>query len=468
LTVRDRLNSYPGTFSVRPATDADLDTLTRFKGPVALHRDRLRDMASGDLQYFVVESDAEPVQLKAGSLRKEIIGYGMIVVRWPETWSDLPHQDQLPVLVDLFIEPGVRGKGAGTFLIHKFEEYAVSRGCRRLYLSVDPVENPRTHQLYLRLGYLPLQEEPYLDDWEFTDSDNNIHRGKEMAIDMVKELSEGTENSALLSNIEVIHPGILRRHIRHALFDFDGTVSLIRQGWQEVMIPMMVEVLLQTPDHESVNELYPVVREFVELLTGKQTIYQMIRLAEEVTKRGGVPLDPLEYKKQYLELINMHIADRIAGLKAGRIIPEQMMVPGVATMLEALRERGVILYLASGTDEVYVKEEAAALDITGYFCGIYGARDDYKSFSKKIVIDRILAENQLSGPDLVSFGDGYVEIENTVAAGGIAVGVASDEVSRQGIDAWKRQRLISAGADIIIPDFRPWRELVAYLFEEDG
>ena len=28
-----------------------------------------------------------------------------------------------------------------------------------------------------------------------------------------------------------------------ALFDFDGTVSLIREGWQEVMIPYFVEVL---------------------------------------------------------------------------------------------------------------------------------------------------------------------------------------------------------------------------------
>ncbi len=47
------------------------------------------------------------------------------------------------------------------------------------------------------------------------------------------------------------------------------------------------------------------------------------------------------------------------------------------------------------------------------------------------------------------------------------MGVASDEVNRQDIDEWKRQRLISAGADIIIPDFRPWEDLIAYLLKEE-
>jgi phosphoglycolate phosphatase len=92
--------------------------------------------------------------------------------------------------------------------------------------------------------------------------------------------------------------------------------------------------------------------------------------------------------------------------------------------------------------------------------------DDYQNYSKKMVIDRILNENGLSGSELVTFGDGYVEIENTKAVGAIAVGVASDEANRQGIDEWKRKRLIDAGADLIIPDFRPFERLIAYLFLE--
>jgi hypothetical protein len=67
---------------------------------------------------------------------------------------------------------------------------------------------------------------------------------------------------------------------------------------------------------------------------------------------------------------------------------------------------------------------------------------------------------------LLAFGDGFVEIEETKKAGGIAVGVATDEANRQGIDEWKRERLIQAGADVIIPDFREQEELIQYLWEE--
>ena len=211
------------------------------------------------------------------------------------------------------------------------------------------------------------------------------------------------------TSIEIINPHIPRGHIRHTLFDFDGTVSLIREGWQGVMIPMMVEILLETPRHESEEELHAVVTEFVDRLTGKQTIYQMIQLCEEVRQRGGEPLDPLEYKWMYLDRLWERIKGRVAGLKSGQIEPEDMMVPGTVPLLEALRARGVSCYLASGTDEVYVLDEVAALGLPPYFAGIYGALDDYQNYSKKMVIERILNENRLSGPEFVTFGDGYVE-----------------------------------------------------------
>ena len=51
-------------------------------------------------------------------------------------------------------------------------------------------------------------------------------------------------------------------------------------------------------------------------------------------------------------------------------------------------------------------------------------------------------------------GDGFVEIQEIRKAGGVAIGIASDEERRQGINAWKRGRLIEAGADVIIGDYR--------------
>ena len=69
------------------------------------------------------------------------------------------------------------------------------------------------------------------------------------------------------------------------------------------------------------------------------------------------------------------------------------MVHGARQLLDSLQQRGVALYLASGTDENFVKQEAAALDVSRYFGDhIYGAQDDYRQFSKKMVIERILRE----------------------------------------------------------------------------
>lgn len=282
---------------------------------------------------------------------------------------------------------------------------------------------------------------------------------------------QAARNARTLSHaaqIELVRPDHPPGEIRHALFDFDGTLSLIREGWQGVMIPMMVEALLATPGAEDEATVTRVVREFVTRLTGKQTIYQMIQLATEVERRGGTPLEPLAYKHLYHDRLWRRIAQRVADLEAGRADPEEMMVPGSQEMLAALRARGVRCYLASGTDEEYVRREAALLGLTGYFSAIHGAQDDYKRFSKHMVIQQIIAENNLSGHELVAFGDGYVEIEDTCRAGGLAVGVASNEAERRGLDEWKRSRLIQAGAHIIVPDFREHEALVGYLFEGES
>jgi phosphoglycolate phosphatase len=270
------------------------------------------------------------------------------------------------------------------------------------------------------------------------------------------------------SCIEIIHPEIERGKIHTALFDFDGTISLIREGWQSIMIPMMVEILVQTPGSEGQAEIEGVVDEFVSQLTGKQTIYQMIQLCEEIERRGGTAEDPFYYKQCYNDRLNRHIESRIESLKSGQTKPEEMVVPEAFTWLNALKRRGVICYLASGTDEKYVFEEVELLGIAHYFSGVYGAKDDYKNFSKKMIIDHIIQSHQLHGSNFVAFGDGYVEIEDSKSVDGIAVGLATDEKYRSGLDEWKRSRLIQAGADLIIPDFRESARLESYLFKDEG
>ncbi len=259
-----------------------------------------------------------------------------------------------------------------------------------------------------------------------------------------------------------------RPDISHVLFDFDGTLSLIRQGWPEVMTPMFAEMLPEVPG-ESCEARLELCHNDIMRLNGKQTIYQMIQLADRIRERGGAPREPLWYKQEYLRRLDVRIRHRLEALRQGSVHPDSLLVYGARPLLEECRRRNLPVYLASGTDEVFVKEEAALLDVTRYFGRhVYGALDDFKRFSKKMVIERILKENQIPGAQLLSFGDGYVEIENTKEVGGLAVAVASDEANNGSgrFDEWKRKRLVGVGADAVIPDFRDGVALMGRLLGE--
>ena len=269
------------------------------------------------------------------------------------------------------------------------------------------------------------------------------------------------------SDIEIINNDIPRGRIKHAVFDFDGTISLIRDGWQNIMVPMMVEFIKDTGTNESQEEIEELVVDFVDRLTGKQTIYQMIQLAEEIKKRGGKPLDPLEYKDIYHNKLNPIVRERIAKLESGELTGEKLTVNGSINFLEELNNQGVALYLASGTDVEYVKHEAEVLGVASYFQrgGIFGALKDYKNYSKEMVIKQILKDYNLRGSELMIVGDGYVEIQNAKDVNAIALGVASIEHNDYNMNAHKRQRLIDAGADLMITDFSEHRKLMEFLFE---
>jgi phosphoglycolate phosphatase len=265
------------------------------------------------------------------------------------------------------------------------------------------------------------------------------------------------QNTSQFSGLVEFSVGFTPRPgISHVLFDFDGTLSLIREGWPEVMVPMFVEMLPPQPG-ETESMRRQLALDDIMRLNGKQTIYQMIQLCERIKERGGQPQEPLWYKHEYLRRLDARIRGRTEGVRSGILDREQFLVFGTRQLLEELKRRGFELYLASGTDELFVKQEAALLDLDRYFGPhIYGAVDDYKSFSKKMVIERILRENQISGAELLTFGDGYVEVENTCGINGLAVAVASDEAHNGSgrFDEWKRRRLLGVGAQVVIPDYR--------------
>jgi phosphoglycolate phosphatase-like HAD superfamily hydrolase len=145
---------------------------------------------------------------------------------------------------------------------------------------------------------------------------------------------------------------------------------------------------------------------------------------------------------------------RVEKLKKGELSVDDYIIKGAVKFLQLLKSKDVKLYLASGTDKDDVIREAEILGYKDLFDGgIYGSVGDVKKYSKKIIIDKIINQNKLKGNELLVTGDGPVEIKECNKYGGIAVGIASDEVRRYGLNEEKRTRLIKSGADFIISDF---------------
>lgn len=267
-------------------------------------------------------------------------------------------------------------------------------------------------------------------------------------------------------DFEVLRPDLPRGRYKAVLFDFDGTLSLLREGWPEVMIGMMVEALVRTGATEPEAELAVLVEEFVMALNGHPTIFQMARLVDEIRSRGGTPDLPADYLREYDDRLLRVVGERVREVQEGRCRPERWAVPGSHAILRELRHRGLKLYLASGTHHRHVRSEADLLELSPFFGSKINAPDgDDTAFSKRAVIHRILVENTIRGEGLLSFGDGVVETEEVRRIGGTAVAVASD-LETGVLSRWKRDRLVPAGADVVIPDYQQHDVLLGWLFNE--
>ena len=241
------------------------------------------------------------------------------------------------------------------------------------------------------------------------------------------------------------------------LFDFDGTISTLRHGWEQVMEPLMIELL-----GEGSADM---VRAYIDESTGVQTIHQMKWLAGQVRQRKGAAADPWEYKAEYNRRLMLTVSRRREALLDGTVKREDYIIAGAEALLKALCGRGVQLYVASGTDDPDVKAEAEALGMSAYFAKIAGAPIGAENCSKEAVIRELLSSG-VPGGRLAVVGDGKVEIMTGREHGARTLGVASDEGALSGIDELKRERLIKAGADAITGDFLDLPELIKFFMGE--
>jgi bifunctional ADP-heptose synthase (sugar kinase/adenylyltransferase)/phosphoglycolate phosphatase-like HAD superfamily hydrolase len=279
------------------------------------------------------------------------------------------------------------------------------------------------------------------------------------------ELADDIRGAAYVpgTSIEIVDAPSAELEIRYAIFDHDGTISTLRQGWEQVMEPMMIRAILgpayKTADRSVVDRVAERTRTFIDKTTGIQTLQQMHGLSLMVHEAGFVPereiLDAQGYKQIFNQSLMELVAARKRQIEQGELGVEDFTLKNAVSFLSELHEAGIRLYLASGTDEKDVILEAEALGYAPLFEGrIFGANQDMTHDPKRMVLDRILDEiGAANAGRIVTFGDGPVEIRETRKRGGLAVGLASDEVRRHGLKPEKRARVIRAGAHFVIPDY---------------
>ena len=243
--------------------------------------------------------------------------------------------------------------------------------------------------------------------------------------------------------------------IRAAIFDFDGTFSTLRHGWEHVMGPLMLEMISGGKAEDASEELKKEVAEFIDRSTGIQTVYQMQWLRDRCKEcgTGMADWDEWDYKDEYNRRLMAEVSRRLSRLENGEDAPDTYLIRGAKEFLHALTDKGVRVYLASGTDHDDVVHEATLLGVAESFTAVRGAPKRMASCSKEAVIRLILEEEGIAPEEVMVVGDGKVEIELGAAVGAFTIGAATNEGARQGVDETKRRRLIAAGADVIVGDF---------------
>ncbi|MGE5421042.1 MAG: PfkB family carbohydrate kinase [Chloroflexota bacterium] len=289
------------------------------------------------------------------------------------------------------------------------------------------------------------------------------------------DLAEDPGKAIYLENteIELIRKWHDKPRISHAIFDHDGTISTLRQGWEKIMAPMMIKAVLGERFAETGESTFMAIRkrvdEFIDTTTGIQTLVQMHGLIGIIKEFGFVPekkiLDAAGYKKMYNDELLQMVRERKKKFKKGDLAIEDLTLKNAVRFLEMIHDKGIKMYLASGTDVEDVISEAEALGYDHLFEGrIFGSVGDVTKDAKKIVLDQILDTiGKQSSGTVITFGDGPVEIRETKKRGGLTIGVASDEIRRFGLNLHKRERLIKAGSDVIVPDFSQYDAVLKLL-----
>jgi GNAT superfamily N-acetyltransferase len=139
-------------YSVRVANDGDINGLCKIRNNKDLFNKYLKQQENKEAYLVVAAGD------------NTILGFGVLKLKG----------SLFPKLSDLYVKETHRGKGVGTGLIRYREKIARNLSFSDLYVSVDPIENPKMIKLITKLGYEPISE-PYKKTAIFHNDDGTIN-----------------------------------------------------------------------------------------------------------------------------------------------------------------------------------------------------------------------------------------------------------------------------------------------------
>ncbi|MGE7925791.1 GNAT family N-acetyltransferase [Viridibacillus arvi] len=149
--------------SIRLANENDLTGLCNIRNNKDLFTNYLKQFARKEVYLVIAEQDAL------------ILGFAVLKIKG----------NLLPKLSDLYVKENYRGNGIGSGLIRYRENIAKNLGYSKIFVSVDPIENPKMIKLIKRLGYEAISE-PYLKKANFFNDDGTSYDKTYTRIDLKK------------------------------------------------------------------------------------------------------------------------------------------------------------------------------------------------------------------------------------------------------------------------------------------
>jgi GNAT superfamily N-acetyltransferase len=152
-------------YSVRVANEGDITGLCIIRNNKDLFINYLNQQKSREAYLTVAVEE------------NTILGFGVLKLKG----------SLYPKLSDLYVKENYRGKGVGTNIIRYRENFAKSLGFSELYVSVDPIENPKMINLITKLGYEAISK-PYSKSAIFYNDDGTKYEKTYTRIDLKRSL----------------------------------------------------------------------------------------------------------------------------------------------------------------------------------------------------------------------------------------------------------------------------------------